>query len=66
MSQCKIREMAIKEAIKEAQRFIACAEVALDGMVNVNFYYGGRENARMKRASLDLSISLAQIRKQLE
>ena len=66
MSQYKIREMAIKEAIKEAQRFITCAEVALDGMVNVNFYHGGRENARMKRASLDLSISLAQIRKPLE
>ena len=66
MSQNKMREMAIEEAINEAKRFIACAEVALDGMVNVNFYHGGRENARMKRASLDLSISLAQIRKPLE
>ena len=66
MSQCKMREMAIKEAIDEARRFIERAEVALDGMVNVNFYHGGRENARMKRASLDLSISLAQIRKPLE
>ena len=66
MSQCKMREMAIKEAIDEARRFIERAEVALDGMIGVDYYHGGRENAMMKRASLDLSISLAQIRKPLE
>jgi len=66
MSQCKMREMAIKEAIDEARRFIERAEVALDGMIGVDYYHGGRENAMMKRASLDLSITLAQIRKPLE
>jgi vacuolar-type H+-ATPase subunit H len=66
MSQCKYREKIIREAINEARRFIERAEVALDGMIGVDYYHGGRENAMMKRASLDLSITLAQIRKPLE
>ena len=65
MSQYKYREKIIREAISEARRFIERAEVALDGMINTDYYHGGRENATMKRSSIDLSNMLAQLRKPL-
>jgi hypothetical protein len=34
-------------------------------MIGVDYYHGGRENATMKRSSLDLSNILAQLRKPL-
>ena len=66
MSQYKCRERLIRETIDEARRFIKRAEETLTIMDKVTFYAGGRENAAMKRASLDHSILLQRIRKPVQ
>jgi predicted ATPase len=66
MSYYKRREAEIREAISEARRFIKRAESTLEEMINSDdSYFGGSENASMKRASLDLNNALVKLRKPL-
>ena len=64
------REAEIKDAVKEAHRFIEKANAVLKDMKSGQncdpiYYYGGSVNAAMKRASLDLSKALVKVRKPL-
>jgi len=59
-----MREQAIKEAIEEASRFISKARIAQDKLKEDRLaYMGCAETAACRRASMDLTKSLARLRK---
>ncbi len=53
----------LEEAIYEARRFIDKANLALHQAGNSNFLYCGKETAACRRSSMDLTRSLAELRK---
>ena len=52
----------LNDAIFEAQRFIKAAEVAIEKISEEEYFYGGKESAAARRASMDLTRSLVKIR----
>lgn len=57
-----IKNGNVSECIKEANRFIYWARIVEKEMKNSAFYWGGKNSASMKRASLDLTRALAKMR----
>ena len=53
----------LEEAIYEARRFIDKANLALQRVSNSKYFYCSKETAACRRASLDLTRSLAELRK---
>ena len=53
----------VEEAIYEAERFIEKARLALKRAEGRKYFYIAKENASCLRASLDLTRSLAELRK---
>ena len=61
-----MNEFRIKLAINEAKRFIASGNGALSRLElegNNNFITGNRESGSLRRASMDLTRALADMRK---
>lgn len=52
-----------QEAISEANRFVEKAIIAVEVMQNEDYYPGGQATAAAKRASMDLTRLLAEMRK---
>lgn len=52
----------VVEAIHEARRFIGKAKKVLKGMENSRYFWG-KETAACRRSSMDLTRSLAELRK---
>ena len=57
-----MNEQSLKNALTEAERFIRIARIA-DSALKANTYYGGKETAAAKRASMDLTRALADVRR---
>lgn len=56
----------LKNAISEAKRFIGKAEMVLkNDPKETSYYFGSKHTASAKRASMDLTRSLAQLRSAL-
>ncbi|KKL93359.1 hypothetical protein LCGC14_1875450 [marine sediment metagenome] len=53
----------VEEAIYEARRFIDKANLALQRVGDSKYFYYGKETAACRRASMDLTRSLAELRK---
>ena len=53
----------VEEAIYEARRFILKANLALKRAEGRKYFYIAKENVACRRASLDLTRSLAELRK---
>lgn len=64
MSKGNLNRIQIyQEAITEANRFVEKAIIAVEVMQSEDFYPGGRATAAAKRASMDLTMLLAEMRK---
>ena len=50
-------------AIDEAARFITKATIAIGAIHDYDYYTGGKETAAAKRASMDLTRALADLRR---
>ena len=61
--QSNPRQEALREAVKEARRFIVKADKAFTALENSNSDYYCAEYAAAKRASMDLTKSLPKVRK---
>ncbi len=53
----------VEEAIYEARRFIDKANLALQRVSNSKYFYCNKETAACRRSSMDLTRSLAELRK---
>ncbi len=53
----------VKEAIQEARKFIDKANLALQRIGNSEYFYCSKETAACRRSSMDLTRSLAELRK---
>lgn len=59
-----MNKRGVEKAIKEAKRFLEIAEAARKELDAVNTYFmGSKRSAAVKRASMDLTRSLADMRK---
>lgn len=54
---------SLKVTIAEAKRFVRLAEIAKLRMENDKYLYQSKETATCKRASMDLTRALAEMRK---
>jgi len=57
-----VNEIGLRTAIHEAERFIRMARIAASALKE-DRYYGGKETAAAKRASMDLTRALADVRR---
>jgi hypothetical protein len=57
-----MNETSLRTAINEAERFIRMARIAASALKD-DTYYGGKETAAAKRASMDLTRALADVRR---
>ena len=53
----------VRDAMKEAERFLQAARNALAVTTPVSFFYGTKESGALRRASMDLTRALAEMRK---
>jgi hypothetical protein len=57
-----MNEAVLEAAMAEAKRFIRMARIASSALKQ-DTYYGGKETAAAKRASMDLTRALADVRR---
>lgn len=57
-----MNETSLKNAIVEAARFTKAACIAI-AELKADQHYGGKETAAVKRASMDLTRALAEVRR---
>ncbi len=53
----------VEEAIYEARRFIKKAELAVERVGSSKYFYCSKETAACRRSSMDLTRSLAELKK---
>ena len=53
----------VKEAIYEAERFVTKAKLAVKRVEGQKYFYVSKETAACRRSSMDLTRSLAEMRK---
>ncbi len=58
-----MNDTSLKHAISEAERFIRMARIAASAMKSPMGWAGGKETAAAKRASMDLTRALADVRR---
>ena len=58
-----MNETSLKVALAEAERFLRAARIAAKALQSPISYAGGKETAACKRASMDLTRALADIRR---